>query len=819
MAYNLTLTNPTYVASPFGQALASGIGDAGAMTGLITTTSTNFTISVRARKTARSALTCVIGQQKYFYIGIDGNGNVQCNYGYSTGEKSMVSSGTAYDDNVFHEIEVDFDANGARLYVDGVLKASNATVWSSATPGGVPGNFTIGQFNGGYTWTGEIDQVAIYNTTQHTAAYTPSSSPISTTAPGIAALWNLNGNGLDTAGQSAPVATALTLTGPTSGTANVASSAFTAALSPTGGTVASTVTVTPSDGGAGGTFSPTSLSLTTAAPSGTFTYTPSSAGTKSISLSNNGSLTNPTAITFTAAATADTTPPTMNGTLSITPTSDGAVVSWSAGSDNVGVTGYKLDRGDGTYFDVGNVLTYTIIGKPSLTSQTINLIDYDQAGNTAATPLTGTYTTLAPPLVNYIDTTKIKFSPCNWNIVSSSSAKTINAGAYFETIFTGSNVMLQWDMTSISNVEVMWRIDKYGPWTIQDMAAQMVLTIPSNTSSFATKPGHFLEVFIKSRTENTLRWSYAMTLNGIFLDSGATLSLPPKAALKGVVFGDSITEGCRTVKPLGTPDQYSHDSFLGWANEYRHLLGAEIGIVGFSAQGWSVGGMGSVPGFGASWNLIYQGVSRTFPSDLDFIEIAHAHNDGANLTVAQVLTPLNAILAATSATTKIILCSALNGSGVTQIQSAIAQCTNPSRCYYITGPGLFTSTNSSDGVHPYGVENITHIAPAKAALIRQFLASSTALTPVSRTVTMTFVNGPSTSPVPAANLTGISVAFYEQSSPGSSVAPVYKTSAGTTDASGVMTFSVMTTLASGATGRLEIRTADGQHYNGPATVS
>jgi hypothetical protein len=96
-------------------------------------------------------------------------------------------------------------------------------------------------------------------------------------------------------------ATTYTLTGPSAGTVGVASTNFTVAL-PGGSTVAAPVTVTPSAGGGGGTFTPTSVNLTTAAPSATFTYTPASAGAKTISVTNSGGLTNPANLTYTAAA-------------------------------------------------------------------------------------------------------------------------------------------------------------------------------------------------------------------------------------------------------------------------------------------------------------------------------------------------------------------------------------------------------------------------------------------------------------------------------------------------------------------------------------
>jgi hypothetical protein len=73
-----------------------------------------------------------------------------------------------------------------------------------------------------------------------------------------------------------------TLTGPSSCYAGTASGNFTVALNK-----AYTGTITPSDGGAGGTFSPASLSWSNASNPQTFTYTASTAGTKSISISAN----------------------------------------------------------------------------------------------------------------------------------------------------------------------------------------------------------------------------------------------------------------------------------------------------------------------------------------------------------------------------------------------------------------------------------------------------------------------------------------------------------------------------------------------------
>ncbi len=99
---------------------------------------------------------------------------------------------------------------------------------------------------------------------------------------------------------SAPIYNALTLIGPTSGTVATSSNNFTVILSPSGGTAPASTIVTPNS--TGGVFTPTSVTLTPALPSATFTFIPNSVGTAAISITNNQGLTNPASTTYTASA-------------------------------------------------------------------------------------------------------------------------------------------------------------------------------------------------------------------------------------------------------------------------------------------------------------------------------------------------------------------------------------------------------------------------------------------------------------------------------------------------------------------------------------
>jgi hypothetical protein len=96
------------------------------------------------------------------------------------------------------------------------------------------------------------------------------------------------------------VVTDYALDGPRTATVGVVSDQFVVTLG--AGTLASPVDITPHDGGAGGTFSVAFVTLSDGTRTATFTYTPGAAGTVTISVTNNGGLTNPAPIVLTASA-------------------------------------------------------------------------------------------------------------------------------------------------------------------------------------------------------------------------------------------------------------------------------------------------------------------------------------------------------------------------------------------------------------------------------------------------------------------------------------------------------------------------------------
>ncbi len=189
--------------------------------------------------------------------------------------------GTAtVNDGATHHVVVTRTGTTLQFYVDGVADGGPQTC--SDTVGTT--NLEIGALDTGqYPVIGTLDEVAFYNT----------------------ALSGAQVAAHHTAGTSGTPATptTATLTGPTSGTVNVASTNFTVTLDEAAD---QTYTITPASTGTG-TFDPASPTITAGNTSVTFTYTPASTtgSPHSISITTSPSLSysgSPISYTVNAAA-------------------------------------------------------------------------------------------------------------------------------------------------------------------------------------------------------------------------------------------------------------------------------------------------------------------------------------------------------------------------------------------------------------------------------------------------------------------------------------------------------------------------------------
>jgi lysophospholipase L1-like esterase len=843
MAFDLTLTSATYNASgKFGQSLNGGYGHAGRPL----PTNGTFSAGIQFKSSTLSGMKLVMGAVSAFYIGSNASGNLVCKYGSGASEVDLtVTSITNATNGAWHEVEFCLDETGAKLFYDGALVNSNTKTAAQAAMSYTGGNLFVRDYSaGGFTWPGEVDQAFVSSVVRHTAAYTPSASAMDPAEAGLIGLWKLDGDGLNSvaaADTTPPTAASAAVANSTPTVVNLTmSEAINSAFVP----AASAFTVsghTVNSVAISGTV--ISLTCAEAFANGeaarTVAYT--QPGTNNVRDVAGNLLANFTglAVTNNVAAAGDTTPPAYASAQVTNSTPNAILVTFNeALANSVPAASAWTVSGGRTVTAVSissSVVTLTVDTAyangdaitVAYTQPGANPRLQDAAGNLVATFSAKTVTNnIAGANANVLTApaTQLKMSPYNWNVVGA-KATAVNAGAYFETLFTGTTCALNFDVSTLvaPYPKIKYRVDKYGPWTTVDVAASVPITMPTDTAAWNPSPGHILEVRVKATNESANRWngtSNAVILTGITLDTGKTLTPTPKKAGNMLVYGDSITEGCRTVKALGTPDVDSHDATIAWAYECAERMGMELGLVGFSAQGYAArGGVGNVPLFPLSYNYIYSGVARSFSPAPDLVLIAMGTNDGSTDTTSAATTVLNGIIAATPSTTKIVLMRPWsNPSGTNQppfLQAAIAACTDPSRGVYMDTTG-FAITGSSDGLHPYGSVQMYSMGPKVAAAAKTIMASGASVTLASRTASITLGTDASTA---AANLTGAKVAIYDEATPDQYTVARYQSSTLTTDANGVLTATYGSTLPVGGTAGFVIQFADGKHWNGTVQVT
>ena len=330
----------------------------------------------------------------------------------------------------------------------------------------------------------------------------------------------------------------------------------------------------------------------------------------------------------------------------------------------------------------------------------------------------------------------ILYSPYNWSVAPSSSV-TNNAGAYFRTMFTGNTCLMDFDLsTALAPAsEIYWRVDGYEagqPWARTTPGANVPCPPPSDLSS---APWHELEVVVKSTSETINRWNTAapgtaVRLAGITLGTGASVQKPIAAPWSLLFYGDSITEGIRTVNSTATNDTDRNDATLSWAYRLGDLMGAEVGIVAYGATGLTVPGNGGVPALTASWNMLSAGTPRPPGLPPSLIVINEGTNDTANVTTA-ALTVLNGLIALYP-DTPIALLVPFNQSHIADLQQAALTCNRPGLVHLVQTNSLVNPADGLDNLllHPTGPNNMAFIAPRLASILLPImLGGSGSLTP------------------------------------------------------------------------------------------
>jgi hypothetical protein len=162
----------------------------------------------------------------------------------------------------------------------------------------------------------------------------------------------------------------------------------------------------------------------------------------------------------------------------------------------------------------------------------------------------------------------------------------------------------------------------------------------------------------------------------------------------------------------------------------------------------------------------------------------------------------------------------VNGGSTQQFSAAVAGANNPSQevtwtasAGTITVAGLWTA--------PAGTSSAQTVTiTAKSKQNGTTTGTATVTIPATSLVQRTFtVQLEIAKDVPAANLSGGSIAFYEEQLPGSFGTVRYQSNAVTLNGSGTLTFTCQTLLTPGQKGRYVLSFPDGKHFNGLATAA
>jgi len=287
--------------------------------------------------------------------------------------------------------------------------------------------------------------------------------------------------------------------------------------------------------------------------------------------------------------------------------------------------------GQGTAWGSGTTPLSIISGPGTITSQTqadlgtINLTI--TTGASAGTIViqdstTGKQCSVGVVQVFAPDAVLAYMSEGNWLVTAGTSIQTNNAGAYLRIKTTsGSTLQLTFDMSTYTGAgltqypTVAWYSDN-GGWTKLTLgAATTTVTIDSGLSP-SSDHERFILVGDLPTGFGYNRWTSPIPIVRITqVITDGTPVAPTTRTNRMIFYGDSIVQG----NIIG--DSYGNSStggaHLSWVLPFADIMNAEVCIVGFSGQGWRLGGADGVPAFhvpnGArSWDKLDSAHSRSF---------------------------------------------------------------------------------------------------------------------------------------------------------------------------------------------------------------
>lgn len=317
------------------------------------------------------------------------------------------------------------------------------------------------------------------------------------------------------------------------------------------------------------------------------------------------------------------------------------------------------------------------------------------------------------------------FSPYTWAFPTDGSRASIDAGAYFKTSFTGNQCSLSFDMVGVGTPlsQVYVSVDGLPP-----AQYQIDQIVPCAPSSLVVADHHSLRVSIKATSQNVTRWSTLpgtrVALRTINIGPSQSFSAPKTYPRWILYYGDSITEGVRTLGHTQAYDVDQNDNMVEWSAQSAQRLDAEYGIVGFGSTGLTTAGSGGVPALPSAWNLLYPGQSRDFSHCPDVMIENEGTNDGsaaASDVQSAETTFLNAF-STTCPSTKVAVMRPFNGSQWSALQASVASFGNRNFSLLDT-TGFLNVENGMDdyNLHPIANNAVNYLAPQVAASLSKII--------------------------------------------------------------------------------------------------
>ena len=204
----------------------------------------------------------------------------------------------------------------------------------------------------------------------------------------------------------------------------------------------------------------------------------------------------------------DTQPPTAPGSLVATAASTSEIdLSWSASTDNVGVTGYKVYRStNGTTFSLAGTSTttgFSDLGLAGGTTYWYRVTATDAAGNESSVSATASATTGAQ--------------------VRSLTVTAPNGG---ESWSGGSSHAITWTSSNVSNVKLEYTLDNGTSWTV------IASSVAASTGSYSWTVPNSASTQARVRLTDAQNGTPTDTSNAVFT---ITASSPAKVILNEIL--------------------------------------------------------------------------------------------------------------------------------------------------------------------------------------------------------------------------------------------------------------------------------------------